>query len=122
MIGNYFADNYVVSKGFIEYPEKPFQKSSIHLPFDYIFYPLMLLYYNQWTLNSRPIGIILKLFPFVVPLTIIETVAAKKSNLIEWKKGWTWYHSFISTILKLLLCRSIISVIRTINTRKISIN
>lgn len=118
VIGNFFADKYLVSKGFLKYPKRLFPKYKIQLPFDFIHYPLMLLYYNQWTLNSKPVGIFVKLFPFVIPLTIIETIAAKKTRLIKWKKGWTWYHSLISLLLKLLICRGIISIIRIINKGK----
>jgi hypothetical protein len=120
-IGNYFSDKYLVARGYLKYPKKLFPKYKIHLPFDYIHYPLMLLYYNQWTLNSKPLGIILKLFPFVIPQTIIETIASKKTNLIKWKNGWTWYHSLISLMVKLLICRSIIAIIRIINNGKISV-
>ena len=120
-IGNFFSDEYLVTRGYLKYPKKLFPKYKVHLPFDYIHYPLMLLYYNQWRLNSKPIGIILPLLPFVVPQTIIETIAAKKTNLIKWKKGWTWYHSLISLMIKLLICRAIIAIIRTINNGKISV-
>jgi hypothetical protein len=75
----------------------------------------MLLYYKQWTFNSKPLGIILKLFPFVIPQTIIETIAAKKTNPIKWKKGLACYHSLIGLMLNLLICRAIIAMIRTIN-------
>lgn len=120
-IGNSMADRYLVSKGYLRYQIRPFpNKFKIHLPFDYIHYPLMLLYYNQWTLNSSLKGIILKLFPFVIPQVIIETIAAKKTKLISWKKGWSWYHSFISLVVKMLLCRSIIAVIRIINKDRVS--
>lgn len=122
VIGNFFSDKYLVSKGYLKYPIKLFPKYEIHLPFDFIHYPLMLLYFNQWTLNSKLTDIFLKLFPFVIPQTIIETIAAKKTNLIKWKKGWNWYHSLISLTLKLLLCRGIIAIIRKINTGKISVN
>ncbi|WP_319005473.1 CBO0543 family protein [Metabacillus litoralis] len=84
-------------------------------------YPLFLLYYNQLTLNSKPSGILLKLFPFVIPQVLLETFAAKNTDLITWKKGWSWYHSAISLIIKLLLCRSIISAVRKINSGRISI-
>ncbi|UFU01148.1 hypothetical protein KO561_09510 [Radiobacillus kanasensis] len=121
LIGNSLADKYLVAKGYLHYKIRPFaSKVRIHLPFDIVHYPLMLLYYNQWTLNSKPIGIFLKLFPFVIPLTILETIAAKRTNLIEWKKGWSWYHSFTSLIIKLLLCRSIIAGIRVLNKGKVS--
>ncbi|MEN2766295.1 CBO0543 family protein [Ornithinibacillus xuwenensis] len=120
-IGNYGADKYLVSKGYIKYKMKPFKRLKIHLPFDYIHYPLMLLYYNQWTLNSKPLGILFKLFPFVIPQILIETLVEKNTKLITWRKGWTWYHSLISVIIKLLLCRSIIASIRIINKGKISV-
>lgn len=122
IMGNSLADRYLVSKGFLTYKIRPFPNIfSIHLPFDFVHYPLSLLYYNQWTLNSKPIGIILKLLPFVIPQVLVETFAEKKTNLIKWKKGWKWYHSFITLVIKLLLCRSIISLIRVINKEEISI-
>ncbi|WP_313959713.1 CBO0543 family protein [Cytobacillus oceanisediminis] len=82
----------------------------------------MLLYYNQWTHNSKPAGIVLKLFPFTIPQVLIETFAAKKTDLITWRKGWTRYHSFISLAIKLLLCRGIISTIRIINKDDLSVD
>lgn len=121
VIGNYGADKFLVSRGYLKYKKKPFNKFNIHLPFDFIHYPLMLLYYNQWTLNSKPIGVLLKIFPLVIPQIMIETLAAKKTKLIKWKKGWTWYHSLISIVLKLLICRGIIAIIRVINKGKISV-
>ncbi|MGM0901878.1 MAG: CBO0543 family protein [Bacillota bacterium] len=122
IIGNSLADRFLVSKGYLQYKIRPFSKKvKIHLPFDYIHYPLLLLYYNQWTLNSKPIGIILKLFPFVIPQVLVETIAAKKTKLITWRKGWSWYHSAISLAVKLFICRSIIAMIRVANKDKISL-
>ncbi|WP_223702363.1 CBO0543 family protein [Sutcliffiella deserti] len=121
IIGNSLADRFLVSKGYLKYNIRPFPKKfTIHLPFDYIHYPLLLLYYNQWTLNSKPFVILLKAFPFIVPQVIFETYAAKKTDLITWRKGWTWYHTAISLLVKLLLCRSIIAVIRKINKGELS--
>lgn len=123
IIGNSWADRYLVSRGYLKYKIRPFKKSlKIHFPFDYVHYPLMLLYYNQWTLNSKPAGIVLKLFPFIIPQVLIETFAAKKTDLITWRKGWAWYHSFISLAIKLLLCRGIISTIRIINKDDLSVD
>jgi hypothetical protein len=121
IMGNSILDKYLVKKGYLKYPKKLFPKYKIHLPFDFIQYPLMLLYYNQWTLNSKPIGLFLKLFPLVIPQTIIETIAAKKTDLIKWKKGWTWYHSLISIMMKMLICRGIIASIRKINNEQVSV-
>nr|WP_226641382.1 CBO0543 family protein [Mesobacillus subterraneus] len=123
IIGNSWADRYLVSKGYLKYDIRPFRRNfKIHLPFDYVHYPLILLYYNQWTLNSKPSGIILKLFPFIIPQVLVETFAAKKTNLITWKKGWSWQHSFISLAIKLLVCRGIISTIRMINKDDLSVD
>ncbi|MCK0471012.1 CBO0543 family protein [Halalkalibacter sp. APA_J-10(15)] len=122
VIGNSFIDRYLVSKGYLGYNVRPFKKLfSIHFPFDFIHYPLMLLYYNQWTLHNKPFISILKLFPFIIPLVIVETWAAKKSHLINWKKGWTWYHSLCSLAIKFLLCRSIIATIRVVNNGSVSV-
>lgn len=122
VIGNSMVDRYFVAQGYLNYHIRPLKdKVKIHLPFDYIHYPLMLLYYNQWTLNSRPAGLIIKLFPFVIPQVIIETLAERNTDLITWRKGWNWYHSFLSLIIKLLLCRGIIALVRIINNDRISV-
>nr|WP_251040720.1 CBO0543 family protein [Bacillus sp. ISL-45] len=123
ILGNSMADRYLVSRGYLKYNIRPFKKSfKIHLPFDYVHYPLMLLYYNQWTLNSKPLGIILKLFPFLLPQVLVETFAARKTNFITWKRGWSWQHSFISLAIKMLVCRGIISTIRMINRDDLSVD
>ncbi len=122
IIGNSFADKYLVSEGYLVYKIRPFPKRFlIHLPFDYIHYPLLLLYYNQWTLNSRPLGILLKALPFVIPQTLLETYAERNTDLITWKKGWKWYHSFITILAKLFICRGLIAMIRIKNKDNLSI-
>ncbi|WP_409250855.1 CBO0543 family protein [Bacillus sp. SCS-153A] len=122
VLGNSLADRYLVSKGYLRYNIRPYKDTfKIHLPFDYIHYPLMLLYYNQWTLNSKPAGLFFKLFPFLIPQVLLETFAERKTKLISWRKGWTWYHSLISLVIKLLLCRGIIALIRIINDESISV-
>ncbi|KAB2332955.1 CBO0543 family protein [Bacillus mesophilum] len=115
VIGNSFIDKYLVLKGFLKYPHRLFPKYVIHLPFDFILYPLLLLYYNQWTVDSKPLGLFLKLFPFIIPQVIIETFAERKTKLITWRRGWGWHHSLISLALKLLVCRGIIAFIRRID-------
>ncbi|ADU28941.1 CBO0543 family protein [Evansella cellulosilytica] len=121
-IGNTYADKFLVSKGYLKYNIRPFKnKFLIHFPFDLVHYPLLLLYYNQWTLHSKPSGLFFKLFPFIIPQVFIETVAARKTDLITWKKGWDWKHSFISLMFKFLLCRLIIAVIRKGNGDQLSL-
>ncbi|GAE24555.1 hypothetical protein JCM9140_493 [Halalkalibacter wakoensis JCM 9140] len=121
-IGNSYADRFLVSKGYLEYKVKPFSKKvPIHLPFDFLIYPLLLLYFNQWTLHSKPAGLLGKLFILVIPQVIIETIAEKKTNLISWKNGWSGTHSFISLLVKFLMCRFIISIIRKVNTKQLSV-
>lgn len=117
-IGNAFADRFLVSNGYLKYRIRPLpERFEIHLPFDFVLFPLFLLYFNQWTLNSKLMGLFLKLMAFIIPQIVIETIAEKKTNLITWKKGWKWYHSFISMAMKFLLCRLIISSIRVLNNR-----
>ncbi|UOE93599.1 CBO0543 family protein [Alkalihalobacillus sp. LMS39] len=120
--GNTIIDRYFVSKGYLKYKVRPLSsKFSIHLPFDTIHYPLALLYFNQWTLNSKPFGILVKLLVLIVPQLIIEIIAEKRTDLITWKRGWKWYHSFLGMALKFLVCRAIIAGIRVLNTKKVSI-
>jgi hypothetical protein len=122
MISNSISDKYLVSKGYLKYNIRPFRKSfKTHLPFDYVIYPLLLLYYNQWTLHSKPTGILLKPCAFVIPQVIIETIAEKKTDLITWRKGWSWYHSFITLFAKMLVCRLIIGLIRKVNKDNLSL-
>ncbi|AEP01217.1 MULTISPECIES: CBO0543 family protein [Heyndrickxia] len=120
--GNLLADTYLVKKGFIQYKIRPFpDKFKIHLPFDLVHNPLLLLYYNQWALNSRPLSQIFKVLLISLPQVMMETIAEKKTNLITWRKGWTWYHSFFSMMGKFFICRLIIAFVRKINRERVSV-
>lgn len=110
---NAILDKLLVSYNKVKYPIRLLPKIfETHILFDYILYPTATILYNQMTYKDNPVKIFLKLFYFSIPLLLIEYWAERKTNLIKWKKGWNWHHSFLSITAKSFLTRSLISLVR----------
>ncbi|WP_102344772.1 CBO0543 family protein [Bacillus sp. Marseille-P3661] len=115
-------DNLVVSKGYIKYPVKIFKTFDISFIFDYLLYPVTCIYYNQITKNSTIPGIFMKTFYFSIPMTLIEYFLEKKTQLINFKKGWTIKTSFYSLTVTFLISRTFIAIIRKANNKPVPEN
>lgn len=87
------------------------------MTFDLLLCPLMNIIFNQVTLKDEPINIIFKVFLFTTPMSLFEKWLEKNTGLIKWKKGWGWYHTFLSITLKYLGIRSFIGGIRELRDR-----
>lgn len=118
-VTNGIIDKVLVFYRILEYPTRVFPKIfHIHTLFDYLLYPTVTVAYNQLTAKDKPIIIFFKLFLFTIPIILIETWAKKNTGLIKYKKGWRWYHSFISLSLKTLLTRGWMEWIRRMDDKQ----
>jgi len=118
-LSNGIVDNIFVKKKYLRYPTRFLPKLfSIHILFDYLIYPTFTIIFNQVTMKDRPIKILMKLLLIVTPLTLIETVAEKKTNMIDWKKNWKWYHTFSFIVFKSSWTRFVIAIVRTISRKQ----
>lgn len=115
-ITNGIVDMILTSRKVIRYPVRFLPKKfRIHILFDFLIYPTFTVFYNQLTKRDKPFAVFYKLILFTIPFYFIELWAERKTKLIEWKKGWRWYYSFLSIILKSLLTRLVIETLRKLN-------
>jgi len=112
-VTNGLIDMLLTSYKVIRYPVRFLPNLfNIHILFDFLIYPTFTVCYNQLTKKDKPFVVLYKLILFTIPFLFIEIWAERKTKLIKWKKGWKWYHTYFSIILKSLLTRSIIEALR----------
>ncbi|WP_062048262.1 CBO0543 family protein [Bacillus sp. JCM 19034] len=118
---NGFIDTVVVSHKVVKYPVRLLPKIfKTNILFDFLLYPIMTVVYNRFTARDKPLIIFLKLFCLTIPMVLIELWAERKTGLIKFKRGWEWYHSFISLTIKSLLTRLWISWVRKMEGKQYS--
>ncbi|MFV8830085.1 CBO0543 family protein [Alkalihalobacterium sp. APHAB7] len=106
-------DNILVTRGKLKYPVKKFKNYFlVSCTFDFVLCPLLNVIYNQATYKNNAWQSFLKLFLFITPMSLFETWLEKNTNLIKWKNGWKWYHTYISIFTKYLSVRIIMAIIR----------
>ncbi|MFP3727614.1 CBO0543 family protein [Priestia filamentosa] len=118
-VTNGIIDKLLTSYNIVKYPVRFVPKIfNIHILFDFLLYPTFTILYNQVTMKDKPFAIFYKLLFLITPAFLIEVWAVSKTHLIKWKKGWNWYHTFISIMFKSLLTRSFIGIIRKISEKQ----
>lgn len=116
---NGIIDKLITTFNIVEYPVRFLPKIfKIHILFDFLIYPTFTIFLNQITEKDKPFTIVVKLLALTIPMFIVEFIAEKKTNLVRWKKGWNWYHSFSGLIGKSLITRTIIGVIRMVDIKQ----
>jgi hypothetical protein len=117
-VTNGIIDNALTKNNIIKYPNRLFPKIfDTHILFDFFLYPTFTILYNQMTAKDKPFAIIYKLFVITIPVFLIEFLAERKTNLVDWTKKWRWYHTFFSIIIKSLLTRIVIAQIRRLDAK-----
>ncbi|MBM4761478.1 CBO0543 family protein [Bacillus sp. B15-48] len=103
---NGVIDKIIVANNFLKYPVRLLPKYfQVHILFDALLYPLVNIMYNQLTLKDNHLIALFKLFYFIIPMVVIEVWAERRTKLIEFKRGWRWYHSFVSLMVKSFFSR-----------------
>ncbi|WP_426895877.1 CBO0543 family protein [Rossellomorea vietnamensis] len=105
-------DKFVVKKGYIKYPLKLIKIFDTSFIFDYLLFPITCVYYNLATYQKNFKTILIRVLYFSVPMTMVEQWLERKTNLIEYRKGWSWVFTFISLNITFLMVRGIISLVR----------
>lgn len=114
-VTNGIIDNILTTLDIVKYPVRIFSKLfEISVVFDFVIYPFITILYNKWTYNDRWFSIFYKIFLLAIPMLIIELWAEKKTSLIKWKKGWSWYHTYLSIVLKSIITRTCIGIVRKV--------
>ena len=111
-----FLDQIIVKKKRISYPVRFMSKyfdSSIL--FDYLLFPLLCVFYNRTSEKSNLHSIFLQSFIYSTPMTVLEVILEKKTNLIRYKKNWNWLITYSTLVVTFLFVRGFIAIIRKFN-------
>jgi hypothetical protein len=111
-----FLGNIVASKKYLEFPVRHIPeafKSSV--VYDYLLFPLLCVFYNQTTFHSKLSGIVSQAFLYSMPMTGIEYILEKKTNLIKYNT-WKWYYTLFSLAGTFMIVRGAIAVIRKLSS------
>lgn len=112
---NIYLDNYLVNTKRLKYPVREkhaglFTSGSIL--YDNLLCPIVTVWYCQSTKNTKKISeFLIKTFLYVLPQTVAEIFLEKYTDLIEYKKGWKWYHTFGAITAVKVLIRGMIELI-----------
>lgn len=73
----------------------------INFVYDYLICPYITIWFCQSTYNDKLPDILKKLFLYGIPQSSYEIGLEQKTNALEFRKGYRWYHSlFLVFILK----------------------
>lgn len=112
---NQYLDNYLVQTNRLAYPVRIknahyFTKGSIL--YDTVLCPIVTVWYHQATKNTKNIlEFIIKTIIYVSPQIIIEIIFEKYTNLVKYKNGWKWYHSFGAVAFIKVIIRTFVELI-----------
>jgi hypothetical protein len=117
-----FLDQIIVKKKRVSYPVRFMSKyfdSSIL--FDYLLFPILCVFYNRTSEKSNIISIFLQSFIYSTPMTVLEVILEKYTNLIKYNKNWNWLITYSALVVTFLFVRGFIAIIRKFDTENPSI-
>ena len=118
-----FLDQIIVKKKQISYPVRFMSKYfDSSLLFDYLLFPLLCVFYNRTSEKSNLHSIFLQSFIYTTPMTVLEVILEKKTNLIRYKKNWNWLITYSTLVVTFLFVRGFIAIIRKFNIENPSKN
>ena len=116
-----FLDQIIVKKKQISYPVRFMSKYfDSSLLFDYLLFPLLCVFYNRTSEKSNLHSIFLQSFIYSTPMTVLEVILEKKTNLIRYKKKWNWLITYFTLVTTFLFVRGFIAIIRKFNIENTS--
>ena len=111
-----FLDQIIVKKKQISYPVRFMSKYfDSSLLFDYLLFPILCVFYNRTSEKSNLHSIFLQSFIYSTPMTVLEVILEKKTNLIRYKKNWNWLITYSTLVVTFLFVRGFIAIIRKFN-------
>ncbi len=98
----------VVEEGMLTYPVNLFNRHfDSSLTYEYVLFPVLGIYYYQSTFRSGWGGYVGKAAIYSAIITILEFFLEKYTDLIHYE-SWTWWYTFLSTLLLLVMIRVIV--------------
>ena len=117
-----FLDQIIVKKKHVSYPVRFMSKYfDSSLLFDYLLFPILCVFYNRTSEKSNLHSIFLQSFIYSTPMTVLEVILEKKTNLIRYNKKWNWLITYFTLVTTFLFVRGFIAIIRKFNIENPSI-
>ena len=117
-----FLDQIIVKKKHVTYPVRFMPKYfDSNILFDYLLFPILCVFYNRTSEKSNLHSIFLQSFIYTTPMTVLEVILEKKTNLIRYKKNWNWLITYSTLVATFLFVRGFIAIIRKFNIENPSI-
>ncbi|MEW9671126.1 CBO0543 family protein [Ammoniphilus sp. 3BR4] len=108
----------LVEKGWFSFPVRFFSEHfQSSILYEYMILPVISVFYNSTTYVSKTKGIIVQAILYSIPLTVLEYLMERHSDLIEYHK-WTLVHTFITLILLFISIRYLIAFLRNLTDHK----
>jgi hypothetical protein len=112
-------DGPVVKKKLVSYPYRYLSKYfDTNIIFDYVLFPLLCVFYSQFTYKLNPFKTIFSVFLFSVPMTAIQGVLEKYTRLVKYSRKWSWLHTLSVLTMTFWSSRGFIALIRFLNRRR----
>ncbi|GAE28797.1 CBO0543 family protein [Halalkalibacter hemicellulosilyticus] len=111
-------DGPVIKRKFLQYPIRLFPKwFDSNIAFLYLIFPMLCVMYNQFTYQMKPIKTFFSVFLFSLPMAGIEHWLEKRTNLVEFNKGWTSVHTIFVLTLTFWFVRLFIYTVRKLDNK-----
>lgn len=109
----------VVKKKLVLYPYRYFSSFfDANIVFDYLIFPLLCVFYSQFTYKLNPSKIIPSVFLFSGPMTLIHWCLEKNTRLIKYSRKWSWLHTLLVFTMTFWSSRVFIAWIRFLNRKR----
>lgn len=109
-------DGPVVKKRLVTYPYRYFAKYfDTNIIFDYVIFPLLCVFYSQFTYKLKLVKTILSVFIFSLPMTVIQGWLEKNTRLVKYSRNWSWFHTLLVLTATFWSSRLFIALLRYLN-------
>lgn len=112
-VTSHIMDRFLVDAKRLKYPVRLAPKIfKINIVYDYFICPLLSVLYCQSSYKSKLLSAIIQGFLFAVPQVAIEYSAERKTKLIKYMNGWTWFHSYLGILAVKLTYRGLLELFK----------
>ncbi|WP_456276056.1 CBO0543 family protein [Bacillus sp. AK128] len=109
-----FIGTVVVRNNQLSYPVRFMRKFfRISILFDYLLFPLICVFFNRVTVNKNSLATIGYAIVFSLPMTILEVILERFTDLIKYKNNWSWLITLITLTITFLFVRVSLGLIRS---------
>ncbi|WP_339146155.1 MULTISPECIES: CBO0543 family protein [unclassified Sutcliffiella] len=116
-------DGPVTKKKLVTYPYRFLANIfETNIIFDYIIFPLLCVFYSQFTYKMKLLKTIVSVFLFSLPMTVIQEWLERNTQLVKYSRRWSWINTLSVLTMTFWSSRIFIAWIRFINQKRKNLN